>query len=68
MSKQRQREMVEGPEAFERFNNAIKGVLAVPHSVIKQRSEEYRKASGRESKSARTKAKVKHSASSDPDV
>jgi hypothetical protein len=68
MSKQRQSEMVEGPEAFERFNNAIKAVLAVPHSVIKQRIEEYRKASGRESKSVRTKAKGQASASSDPDV
>jgi hypothetical protein len=36
-------EMVEGPEAFTRFNNAMKAVIAVPHSVIKQRIEEHRR-------------------------
>jgi hypothetical protein len=40
-----QSEMIEGPEAFQRFNSAMKAVLAVPHSVIKQRIEEHRKQS-----------------------
>jgi hypothetical protein len=41
--KPRTSEMVEGPEAFERFNNAMKSIIAVPHFVIKQRIEEHRK-------------------------
>jgi hypothetical protein len=39
----RRPEYVEGTEAFERFNNAMKSVIAVPHSVIKQRIEKQRK-------------------------
>jgi hypothetical protein len=35
-------EMIEGPEAFQRFRDATKAVLAVPHSVIKKRIEEHR--------------------------
>jgi hypothetical protein len=41
--KPRTSEMIEGTEAFERFNNAMRSVIAVPHSVIKQRIEEHRK-------------------------
>ncbi len=36
-------EMIEGPEAFTRFENAMKKVLGVPHSVIQKRIEEHRK-------------------------
>jgi hypothetical protein len=35
--------MVEGPEAFTRFEKAMKRVLSVPHSEIKRRIEEHRK-------------------------
>jgi hypothetical protein len=36
-------EYVEGPKAWERFEGAMKRVLAVPHAVIQQRIEEHRK-------------------------
>jgi hypothetical protein len=35
-------DMVEGPEAFRRFTEATRAVLAVPHSEIKKRIEAYR--------------------------
>jgi len=38
-------DMVEGPEAFTRFRDAMKAVLAVPHSVVKERIEKARKES-----------------------
>jgi len=35
-------EMIEGSEAFQRFRDATKAVLAVPHAVIQKRIEEHR--------------------------
>jgi hypothetical protein len=35
-------EMVEGPEAFRRFRDATKAILAVPHSEIKKRIDAHR--------------------------
>jgi len=39
----RQTEMVEGPEAWKRFEGVMNNVLAVPHSEIQRRIEEQRK-------------------------
>jgi hypothetical protein len=39
----RDTKMVEGQEAFTRFENAMKKVLAVPHAEIKKRIEEHQK-------------------------
>jgi len=36
-------EMVEGPEAWRRFEGVMKGVLTAPRSEIKKRIEEHRK-------------------------
>jgi hypothetical protein len=38
-------EMIEGPEAWTRFQSGMKKVLAVPHADIQRRIEEQRKAS-----------------------
>lgn len=35
-------EMIEGAEAFQRFRDATKAVLAVPHSEIKKRMDAHR--------------------------
>ena len=36
-------EMIEGPEAFTRFTDAMRKVLTVPRAVVQQRIEEHRK-------------------------
>ncbi len=51
--------MIEGPEAFERFNKTMKAVIAVPHSVIKERIEKARKESLENPKRRGPKPKIK---------
>ncbi|MGA3188507.1 MAG: hypothetical protein ABSF22_15485 [Bryobacteraceae bacterium] len=55
-------EMIEGPEAFTRFRNAMKDVLAVPHSVVKERIEKARQESVKNPKRRGPKPKVNPSA------
>ena len=40
-------EYVEGSEAWDRFQRAMKGVLAVPHAEIQRRIEQQRKEAAR---------------------
>ena len=35
-------EMIEGPEACQRFHDGMKAVLAAPHAVVQKRIEEHR--------------------------
>jgi hypothetical protein len=39
----REPEYVEGQEAWDRFDSAMKGVLAVPHAEIQRRIAEHKK-------------------------
>jgi hypothetical protein len=55
-------QMIEGPEAYARFRNAMKNVLAVPHSIIKERIEKARKESAENPKRRGPKPKIKPSA------
>jgi hypothetical protein len=52
-------EMIEGPEAFKRFDDTMKAVIAVPHSVIKERIEKARKESLENPKRRGPKPKAK---------
>ncbi len=38
-------EYIEGPEALQRFDAAVKQILAVPHSTIARRERAYKKRS-----------------------
>jgi len=62
------REMIEGTEAFERFENAMRAVVQVPRAVIQRRLEEHKKAVDENPNRRGPKRKVKPSASPDPAV
>jgi hypothetical protein len=58
----RQTEMVEGPQAWKRFEGVMKGVLAVPHSVIQKRIKEQRREAANNPNRRGPKRKVKPTA------
>jgi hypothetical protein len=56
-------EMIEGPEAWSRFEGTVKGVLVVPHAEIQRRIEEHRKEAASNPNRRGPKRKIKSSAS-----
>jgi hypothetical protein len=64
----RKSEMIEGPEAFERFENAMRAVVKVPRSVIQKQLQEYKRAVDANQNRRGPKRKVKPSASHGPAV
>ncbi|HWB87223.1 MAG TPA: hypothetical protein VG675_23975 [Bryobacteraceae bacterium] len=54
-------EYVEGPEAWTRFQAAMRKVLAVPHEEIQRRIEEHRKEAERNPHKRGPKSKLKAS-------
>jgi len=59
-------DMIEGPEAWSRFQNVMKKVVAVPHAEIQKRIEEHRKQAELNPHKRGPKRKVKPSASPGP--
>ena len=59
-------EMIEGSEAWTRFQDAMRKVVSVPHSEIQKRIAEHRKAVEANPNRRGPKRKVKPSVSPDP--
>jgi hypothetical protein len=57
-------EMIEGPEAFTRFDNLVGSVLSIPRSVILKREAEYKKQAALNPHKRGPKPKRKSSAAS----
>lgn len=52
-------EMIEGREAFERFRETTKAILAVPHAIVQQRIAEHRSEAAKNPHRRGPKAKAK---------
>ena len=61
-------EMIEGLEAWKRFEGAMKSVIAVPHAEIRKRIEKHRAEAEQNPNRRGPKRKVKPSVSHAPDV
>ena len=61
-------EMIEGSEAYRRFETAMRSVLAVPRSVVQARIEEHKRKADLNPKKRGAKRKPKPSASPVPAV
>jgi hypothetical protein len=59
-------ECIEGPEAFRRFDEGVRQILSVPHSLLVRRERAYRKRVEANPNRRGPKRKVKPSASPDP--
>ena len=57
----RQMEMVEGPEAWKRFESAMRGILAVSHSEVQKRIKEHSREAASNPNRRGQKRKVKPS-------
>jgi hypothetical protein len=58
----------EGPEAFRQFDEGVRAILSVPHSILARREKAYRKKVDANPNRRGPKRKVKTSASRDPAV
>jgi hypothetical protein len=59
---------MEGPEAFQRFDEAVRQILSLPHSTLIRRERAYRKKVEANPNRRGPKRKVKPSAFPDPAV
>lgn len=60
-------ELIEGPEAYQRFENAMLAVLAVPRAIVQRRIEEHRKQADLSPRKSGPKRKAKPAASASHD-